>query len=430
MSLKLKYFLFIAVIHGVLLFLIFHLYIDRKWIFICAEALVLISLYLSFLLYKSFIKPINLLQSGSDAIADADFSIKYIKTGAKEIDKLIEVYNAMIDRLRIERTTLSEQSHFIQKLIEITPIGIIILDYDHKISNLNPAAKKILNIKENLKGIEFQKIKNPLANKLQKITDSKPIMLSTNGINKFKCQVNNIIHQGFKRKFILIDDLSSELLKSEKDAYGKIIRMMAHEVNNSMGAINSILDTVIDFGLQEQEKKDLKDALIIAKDRNSGLSDFIARYASILRLPKPQLIEINLHDLVNKIGKLFVPKLRKNNITIHYNFENKNQLLLTDPILLEQAISNIVKNAIEAIGENGQINIECTSNPTTLIIADNGSGISEETKEKLFTPFFSSKPNGQGVGLMIIREILQKLNTDFSLESNQKNGLTEFRIEF
>lgn len=430
MSLKYKYILFIGVLHGLLIYLSFKLLIESKWYFLLVEALIMISLFLSHLLYKSFIRPIDLIQSGTDAIADGDYSLKYMDTGSEEIDNLVNVFNHMIDQLRKERISATEQAYFTQQLIEVSSTGIVVMDYDGFISNINPAALKILNIDSNWKGRKIEDYDSPLIDAISIELENKNSIISISGIDKYKCQINEVIHQGFKRKFIMIDDLSREILQSEKEAFGRIIRMMAHEVNNSMGAINSILDTVIEYGLQSEDDQELKDSLAIAKDRNISLRDFMAKYASILRLPKPNKTRINLTELLQKNGKLFRPIAKQKDISIEFDMPSTPISIVADPVLLEQVISNILKNAIESIEADGDIVISCSDEPTQFIISDNGVGIAPEVEHKIFTPFFSTKPTGQGVGLMLVREILIDHQADFSLKTDAKTGWTHFSVRF
>lgn len=430
MSLKFKYFFFIGLLHIVLVVLTYLLLKDKIWYFIASESLIILSLFLSYKLYQAFIGPINLLHSGTDAIKDADFSIKYLKTGSFEVDKLVDVYNQMIDRLRQERTSMSEQSFFIQKLIEVTPLGIIILDYDGLVSTINPAAKKILNISDKVIGKNLFDYSSNLIQAIFETEIGQSKMIAINGMDKYKCQINEVIHQGFKRKFVLLDDLSRELLQSEKEAYGRIIRMMAHEVNNSTGAINSILDTVIEFGFSDETDNDLKQSLELAVKRNVSLSTFMANYASILRLPPPHKKQVNLGNLLSKTGQLFFNSAKEKNIAIQYDIPQEEIFIWADAILMEQAISNMIKNALEAIGENGEIRITCSETPSQFSISDNGTGIAKEFEEKLFTPFFSTKATGQGVGLMLIRDILQSHNCQFDLTTDEKSGWTHFNVVF
>lgn len=429
MSLKYKYISFIGVLHIVLIVVIYQLLEDQKWLFLGTEVLVIVSLFLSYKLYKDFIKPIQLMQSGVDAIADADFSIKYNLTGSTEINNLINTYNQMIDQLREERTLMTGQSYFIQNLIEVTPIGIIIMDYDGLISNINPSAKKILSI-NNWKEKRLSDFPSELISKIITLKTDQARMIELNGLDKYKVQVNEVVHQGFKRKFILIDDLSTEMLTTQKDAFGKIIRMMAHEVNNSIGAVNSILDTVVEFGFSDQPDPSLKESLAIAKERNIGLSKFMANYASILRLPPPQMHKLNLTKLLSNCGTLFKPKAEALDIEILFELPSVNVNISADKTLLEQAVSNMIKNAIESIGAKGIIKIKLSENPTRFIISDNGPGIAPELVSKLFTPFFSTKITGQGVGLMLIREILSAHKTEFSLATDPDTSWTNFEVVF
>lgn len=432
MSLRFKYIVYIILLHLVLISLVYFSLKDKLWYFLASEILVMISLYFSYVLYKSFIKPLNLIHSGTDAIADKDFSIKYLKTGSTEVDHLVDVYNRMIETLRKERTLISEQSYFIQKIIEVTPIGIIIMDYDGLISNANLAAKKQLDIPTytNPVGKKISEFPSELMDALIHKETGQAEIVRINDQDKYKVQLSEVIHRGFKRKFILIDDLSVELLKTEKEAYGTIIRMMAHEVNNSMGAINSILDSVVEFGFQNEGDQDLKDSLLIAKKRNTGLAKFMDNYASLLRLPYPVKKNIDLVQLLRKTGELFISNAQQNNINLSFQLANKEITIHADSLLLEQAISNMIKNAIEAIGTNGEIRISCDDNPIHFLITDNGEGISDEVSEQLFKPFFSTKTTGQGVGLMLIRDVLQSHQATYKLSTDQNTGWTNFYVQF
>ena len=430
MSLKYKYILFIGIIHVVMVVLIYQLLEEKKWLFLATEILILISLALSYQLYKSFIRPIQMMQSGIDAIADGDFSIKYAENASSEINNLISIYNDMIQQLRDERTLMSSQSYFLQNLIEVTPLGIVIMDYDGLISNINPAARNLLEIDHQWHDKQLSDFPSDLIGKILALDINSPTLIETNGLEKYKVQINEVVHQGFKRKFILIDDLSTEMLTTQKEAFGKIIRMMAHEVNNSMGAVNSIIDTVVEYGFENQEDQLLKDSLVLAKERNLGLSQFMANYASILRLPSPKLVNMDLALLLKRSGQLFLPRANELNIKITFDLPKIDVPIKGDKLLLEQAVSNMIKNAIESIDFDGEIIISCTEFPVSFSITDNGAGISDEAANKLFTPFYSTKPAGQGVGLMLIREILNSHKASFSLKTDKRNGRTSFTVNF
>jgi nitrogen fixation/metabolism regulation signal transduction histidine kinase len=431
MSLKYKYAIFIIIIHAVLVILLYHLLKENKWFFMASEAFIGVSLLLSYSLYRQLIRPLQLMQSGSDALIDSDFSIKYVNTGSREMDKLIQVYNTMIDRLREERTSMEEQSYFLNKLIEVSPIGMIIMDYDNQLSDANAKAVMYLKLPKNWKGKKLNDFQHPLAQQLNKIQVNGQKLIDINGINKFKCQVNHVIHKGFARKFIMIEELTSELLESEKRAYGKVIRMMAHEVNNSMGAVNSILSTIQEYGFSHSDADpELKSSLAVAINRNDSLATFMNNFAEVIRLPSPNRGPCPLNSLIKRIGQLYEQQANDRNISIHYQLSTKESMIKIDSVQMEQVLSNIITNAIESIHQNGNIHLITTNDPVGFMVRDDGPGILDEDANKLFSPFYSTKPTGQGIGLILCRDILQNHGAAFELKTNKLTGLTEFRVEF
>ena len=170
MRLRYQYIIFIVLIHLVALVLSFYILKDYKLLFIASEAIVLLSLFFSIRLYNGLVKPLNLLLEGAEAIKDRDFNVKFLKTGKFEMDQLIEVYNNMIDELRNERLFQKEQHYFLEKLIQSSPIGIIILDFDFKIAQINPVAQSLLQIgnKPTLP-LPLNQIQHPLAKELLRL---------------------------------------------------------------------------------------------------------------------------------------------------------------------------------------------------------------------------------------------------------------------
>ena len=430
MSLRFRYFLFIGILHLLIAVAFYQLLKDNKIYFILGEAVLLISIGLSIGLYKKLIRPIELMQTGTNALRNKDFTVKYVKTGAQEMDQLIEVYNTMIDTLRDEQVRTVEQSYFLEKLIQASPIGMIILDYDRNISDINPRAAKILNIELPAVGNQLSVYPHALIPQILELSDGDKKLLTYNGYEKYRCQVDRVIHKGFPRQFIILADLTTEILESEKEAYGKVIRMMAHEVNNSMGAINSILNTVVEFGFSSSDADpDLRDSLKIAIERNQSLAKFIDNFADIIRLPQPVKSTHDLNKLLINASKPWEEIGRNKNIIFQYDLAPKNPMVEIDASQIERVVSNALKNAIESIGKEGRIHIRSTSSdPITFSIIDNGPGLSKSAKEKMFTPFYSTKANGQGIGLMLCRDIIENHGGNLVLFTDGEDGLTYFRV--
>jgi nitrogen fixation/metabolism regulation signal transduction histidine kinase len=229
----------------------------------------------------------------------------------------------------------------------------------------------------------------------------------------------------------MIEELTAEILAAEKKAYGKVIRMMAHEVNNTIGPVNSILQSALkkDSLWKENENLLLQHAMKIAVDRNQNLNTFMRNFADVVRLPEPNRKKTDLHYLIHSVAKLMELKAGEKQVEFQYAFAANDFYIFADEQQMEQVLINIVKNAIEAIGEKGTISFITDANARQLTIIDTGKGIEDKVAEQLFSPFFSTKKDGQGIGLTIVREILLNHGYEFFLKSFSEKR-TEFVIKF
>ena len=428
MKLKTKYLLFVSILHLITLVLSFLIFKENKLIFIISEVFILISLGISWSLYQQLIQPLKMLVQGISAIKDQDFNVKFRLTGKYEVDELIGVYNKMIDSLRSERTLQEEQHKFLQKLINTSPTGVAILDFDHHIEQLNPKAKQLLGINEDNKLEEaLPSASKPLIREIIELGAGESKIVSISGIENYKCQKSFFIDRGFPRYFVMLEELSIEILQTEKKAYGKVIRMMAHEVNNTIGPVNSI----IDFALSKQEdaESSLGKALKIAIERNDSLNAFMRKLADVVRLPAANKQEIELNQLLSNIGQLFELRAHAQGVNIRYQLHHDAIRAIADIQQMEQVLVNILKNSLEAIDTpaGGEITLISEAAPKRIIVRDNGKGIAADVQVNLFTPFYSTKKDGQGVGLTLVREVLLNHGFAFSLKTTT-TGETEFEI--
>ncbi len=382
------------------------------------EVVIIISVLISLNLYKQLIAPLTYLTQGIAAIKDKDFNVKFLATGKKEVDELIDVYNKMIDELRTERTRQQEQHFFLEKLIQTSPTGIIVLDYDKQIKQINPKAREIL-----------QAIPGLLDNHVYEMKTGSAKMLRANGLQTFKIQKSKFIDTGFERIFIMIEEVTAEIFEAEKNVYSKVIRMMAHEVNNTVGPVNSIINSALSHQSLWINEADamLKNAMLVAVDRNQNLNVFMRNFADLVKLPQANLKKIDLTTLLKSVAELMYFPANEKNINFELDLPI-SFIIAADVEQMEQALINIVKNAIESIDSKGVIKINLDPIKRNLTIADNGKGISEENTEQLFSPFFSTKKDGQGIGLTLVREILLNHGFDFSLKTIAVND-TRFTIE-
>ncbi len=432
MKISTKFILFVLFIHITILILSFQIFKDNKLLFIFSEIFILASIFLAIRLYRDFIQPLKYLTAGVDAIRDKDFNVKFLKTGSREVDQLIGVYNQMIDELRAERTHQVEQHFFLDKLIQTSPVGIIILDFDLKITSLNPRAVALLDLDEKrLLGQPLQAIDHSISDTLIQLETGKTSIYKAKGIRTFKCYKTHFVDRGFNHHFLTIEELTGELLQAEKEAYGKVIRMMAHEVNNSIGAINSFLDSLLNYKNQihPEEQQDYQNALEISIQRNERLNRFMKNFAEVIRLPLPHRERYDLQSLLENIATLLQTSASAKAIELKILSDKQPFMVDIDVSQMEQVLMNVVKNAMESIGNNGKIDLILQRQPLMLTIRDNGPGIPEDLERLLFSPFLSTKREGQGIGLTLTKEILLNHGFTFSLKTIQE-GQTDFQIKF
>jgi two-component system nitrogen regulation sensor histidine kinase NtrY len=418
MRLKTKYIAFVAGIHLICLVMSYLIFEQHQIFFILAEAVVLISIVISLRLYNQLIKPLVYLKQGVNAIKDQDFNVKFLDTGQKEVDELVAVYNRMIDELRAERTKQQEQHFFLEKLIQTSPTGIIVLDYDGEIKQINPKAKEIVNVNKELLTAQIFAMKIGVAK-----------MIRMGGLRTYKIQKSKFMDRGFERIFIMIEEVTAEIFEAEKNVYSKVIRMMAHEVNNTVGPVNSIIHSALvhkDVWMDENDQL-LKSALQVAMDRNQNLNVFMRNFADLVKLPDANKKQIDLIALLRSVTELMQFAAQGKKIKFELELPSEPFFIVADAQQLEQAFINIIKNAIEAIELEGMITLGWDHIKKQLIITDNGKGIAKANTEQLFSPFFSTKKDGQGIGLTLVREILLNHGYEFSLVT--KEGLTKFQIQ-
>lgn len=418
-----------------------------SWYLVLAESLTLLVLALLFVLYARAVKPLEIIGNGMDLLREQDFSSRLGYVGQKDADKVVDIFNKMMAQLKDERLRIREQNQFLDLLVNSSPMGVIILDFDEIINVINPAACQMMGVTADFAvGHPVNALGNgQLPQSLATIGRGESATIRTDDGRVFKCSCASFLDRGFHHTFYLVETMTEELLKAEKKAYDQVIRMMSHEVNNSMAGMASSLDTVreiicadtVDSTLHAEDKSDVQSLLSICAERCISLSSFISAFANVVKIPEPNVESVRLNDFISNRLRFFESLCSHKKITFETQLSAEVGTIRIDPILMEQVVVNIVKNAAEAIQEVGTISIETgvsaalERQPATtyLIISDNGKGISADAAGKLFTPFFSTKPNGQGIGLTIVRDILLKHHCGFSLRTGT-DGRTRFSIFF
>lgn len=434
MSLRRKFVSYLLFLHFTFAAVTVYLLWEHRLWLIAVEAFFVVSFLIALSLFRGLFRPLELLSMGADAMRDQDFATRLRTVGQPEMDNLINVYNQMADHLRQERIRLQEQQHFLERVLHVSPSAIITLDFDNRISFINPATETLLQVNEiAIKGKKPDEINSDVFQLLSGMEPGGSEVVPLRGIRKIRCYKSSFIDRGFSRTFYLIEELTEELRKTEKSAYEKLIRMLSHEVNNSIGAANSLLHSCLHYKtqLREEDRADFETAISVAISRTDHLNSFMKSFADIVKLPLPRRERASVHEILENTIALMSTELARRNITVLREYGKDLNPVLIDKNQIEQVILNIIKNAIEAIKHDGTITVKLAHDGAqqVLIIEDTGSGISADARQHLFTPFYSTKERGQGIGLTLVQEILSQHKFEFSLESMEERG-ARFKIYF
>ncbi|MDE6552035.1 MAG: PAS domain-containing sensor histidine kinase [Muribaculaceae bacterium] len=387
----------------------------------------LIGILLLAVFYRNVMKPLRSIANGIDLLRAQDFSSRLSPVGQREADRIVDMFNGMMTSLKQERLKLREQNHFLDLLIEVSPMGIIMLGRDGRISSANRAAARFLDFDtaKDLTGIAPAEINSSLGKMLCNLRDREMRVVRLNDSMVYRLSRLSFMESGMSHPFYLIEKLTDEVMKAERKSYEKVIRMMAHEVNNSLAGIISVLETAY----EEIEDPDLKEAMTACKDRCRDMGGFITKFASAVKIPEPNRINTDLTHLLRSRIPLFESICSSTGSRLTMVLPEEETPVFIDPVLMEQVVTNIVKNAAESAAEGGEVEIRIEGPGARLVITDNGPGISQEAADMLFTPFFTTKETGHGLGLLLVSEVLNSHGCRFSLETCD-DGLTRFRIKF
>ena len=383
-------------------------------LFYMTEGFVVLLLFYLWYFYRKTIRPYDTLIGGIELVRDLDLTTRLAPSGQHETDIIVRTFNDLLNRLRSEHLRLEEQYTFLNLLIEASPMGVIQCDLNGNITSMNPAAREMLSpsIEEAIHAL-------PLGEATSVRIPGEPQL--------FRISHQSFPDRGYQHPFFLIESLTSEVRLAEKAAYERVIRMIAHEVNNSVAGI-------IGGGGE-------------AVERLTALSAFVTRFAEVVKIPQPQLQLCDLSEEVEACRPFLENMCTQAHVRLDFHLTDEAIPVHLDTVLFQQVLINIVKNAVEASppaplqGERGVVTIEVAKHSTplphregqgggSLVVTDNGHGIPPSVATHLFTPFFSTKPQGQGLGLLLIRDILTSHHCTFSLLTDPNDHLTRFTIQF
>ena len=389
-----------------------------------------------------------------ESIDQEDYSLAFPKGSLKNPDgRFASLFNSVLKKFQLLRAEKESRHIFLQTVIEQISVALIGYNSNQEITIINEAAKKLLGRPyiKNLSGIK--KVSEHLYEEIINI-DSKDGALIKYARKDELLQVllraTELKSNGEYLKIITLQDIRNELDEKELDSWQKLIRIINHEVMNSMiplSTLTNVNKTVLqemrdnyrlDKKAQIDEEKitDVIEGMNLIEHRSLGILNFVKSVKSLTNISKPNFSTIYINDLLNRVYILMNPEFENSSIKLVLRLPSENFIITGDLELLEQVLINLIKNAMEAFSKYSNSHIKkvlltahCVDGFTTITVVDNGPGISKEMQENIFVPFYTTKIGGSGIGLALSRQIMRLHKGQLLCNSEEGNGTT-FTMRF
>jgi len=385
-----------------------------------------------------------------ESIKYGDFtqSFKDDKLG-RSFAALRQTYNEVADAFRATRAEKEEHYRYLQTVVQHVGVGLIAFQPDGEVELINTAAKRLLDL-SHLKNIKSLHSLSPkLVETLFRLNPRERALVKVEGENeslqlalystefKLRSQVFSLVS---------IQNIHSELEEIEIEAWQRLIRVLTHEIMNSITPISSLASTIqqlirdslesldLPEGSDPEMLDDIQQALHTIQRRSKGLMHFVDAYRNYTLTPKPNYSIFPVRELFARVEKLMQANIKDRGILFQSHVEPENLELTADPELIEQVLINLLLNALQSVEKQagGRIDVLALLDAQGRIliqVKDNGPGILEENRDKIFIPFFSTKEGGSGIGLSLSRQIMRQHKGTISVHSDPEQK-TIFTLRF
>lgn len=363
------------------------------------------------------------------SIAYADLSQTFTRSGlGRSFDELHAAFTEVTDAFRKVRAEREEQYRYLQTVVQHVGVGVMAYRQNGDVELLNNAARRLLRMGASPPSIKniavLEPFHKPLVDALRQLKPGERALIRVGGQEEYLQLA--LYATGFKMQdrqltLVTIQNIQSELEEKEMEAWQNLIRVLTHEIMNSVTPISSLAGTANELLMEnghlredmgEETATDIQSALKTIQSRSEGLLHFVETYRNLTRIPQPEFRIVRVSELFDRVQRLMQQQIEARHVRLYIHVEPESLKVAADPELIEQVLINLVTNAIEAmrnqpdaclrlsarINEQGRVIIQVT---------DNGPGILEDVQEKIFIPFFTTKQNGSGIGLSLSRQIMR-----------------------
>jgi len=420
--LKLTLLFFAMMVVSGALGLVLNPYFKNPWYLVAVVAAV--AVVPALLAARRAVRPVHrvlrAMQTSVACYSDGDFSVSLVVDRNDELGDLLRTNNELGSALRTQRAHLVQRELLLDTVTQHSPVALVLVDPHQRVVYANLAARHLLNEGRSLLGADFAAILEvaPVALR-EAIAGGGDCLFSTRvgeTDETFSLAQRGFTLQGQRHRMFLLKTLTRELSRQEVATWKKLIRVVSHELNNSLGPIASMADTGREM-LRRGDNTTLPDVFAAIGERAVHLHQFVAGYAAISRLPTPRPARVGWTELIEDLA-------RQQSFALAAPLPQEPGWF--DRQQLEQALINVLKNAHEAGGDPAQVSIRIQQSPEEqrIEVLDRGHGMTELVLAQALLPFYSTKHDGTGLGLALCREIAEAHGGSLRLGNREGGGLS------
>jgi nitrogen fixation/metabolism regulation signal transduction histidine kinase len=399
-------------------------------------------------LIKEFEESNENIASFLDAIRFDDLSSSF-KTDSDDpaVQRLHNELNEAITKLKTSRSEKDSEYQFFKNIVQHVGIGLLTFKKDGSIQIMNTAAKKLLRVNQAKHIDDLRPVSDVLVEAFLKLKtggrELARLVLADETI-QISIYAIELTLRGEVIKLISMNNIQSELDEKEMEAWQNLVRVLTHEIMNSVTPISSLAGVVEDdikskmdqpvATFNKEEMEDMHLSIQTISKRSQGLIHFVREFKNLSQRPQPNLTQVKVKKLLEEMAVLQKKELIDNKIKIAINIEPEDLMISADKSMIEQVIINLVKNAMQSFSEQKEkvIQLKAYLDEKTrpiISVSDNGDGIDPEALERIFVPFYSTKKTGSGIGLSLSKQIMRQHEGRITVKSKLGEG-TEFMLRF
>ncbi len=384
-----------------------------------------------------------------DAARYADFGqrFEFAKLGAG-FTELGNTFTQILDRFREDRKQHESELRHLQALLEHVPVPLISVHSNDHITLWNNSARRLFGTAQVTRIAHLEQFGTRFRKQIVSIKPGERILVSfllDNSEQRLTISASEITIASSTERLISLQNIQSELDGMQLSAWQDLVRVLTHEIMNSITPVASLAKTAVDVVDDVSKKvadhsevvvelKVVRDAVSTVARRSDGLMNFVSSYQQLTRLPTPEKTRIRLADLFSDVTRMATVDWLKKGLALLINIEPGELDVYADRQMVEQVLINLLQNSEHALtgADLGQVTLSARLNHlggVTIEVSDNGPGIPAEIAAKIFVPFFTTRPDGSGVGLALSRQIMIAHGGTISFTNNEQGG-ARFALAF